>query len=59
VRPEELLAIGWSPRRFRSATVRVLSRAGDHAEVEVLGAHGEREVLTVVKTSGAWRVELP
>ena len=59
VRPEELLAIGWSPRRFRSATVRVLGRAGDHAEVEVLGAHGEREVLTVVRVDGAWRIELP
>jgi hypothetical protein len=59
VRPEELLAIGWSPRRFRSATVRVLGRAGDHAEVEVLGAHGEREVLTVVRVEDAWRIELP
>ena len=59
VRPEELLAIGWSPRRFRSASVRVLVRAGDRAEVEVMGAHGEREVLTLVHAGGAWRIELP
>jgi len=59
VRPEELLAIGWSPRRFRSARMRVLSRAGDHAEVEVDGAHGEREVLSLVRADGAWRIELP
>jgi hypothetical protein len=59
VRPEELLAIGWSPRRFTSKTMRVLGRAGDHAEVEVLGAHGEREVLTLVRADGAWRIELP
>jgi hypothetical protein len=59
VRPEELLAIGWSPRRFRSAAVRVLGRAGDHAEVEVTGSHGEREVLSLVRVDGAWRIELP
>jgi hypothetical protein len=59
VRPEELLAIGWSPRRFRSVDVSVVSRAGDHAEVEVRGAHGEREVLSLVREAGAWRIELP
>lgn len=59
VRPEELLAIGWSPRRFRSESVRVLGRAGDHAEVEVVGAHGEKERLELVRVGGAWRIELP
>lgn len=59
VRPEELLAIGWSPRRFRGVDVEVVSRAGDHAEVEVKGAHGEREVLSLVREAGAWRIELP
>jgi hypothetical protein len=59
VRPEELLAIGWSPRRFHSHKMRVLSRAGDHAEVEVEGPNGEREVLSLVRAEGAWRIELP
>lgn len=59
VAPEELLAVGWSPRRFRSASVRELARAGDHAEVEVVGEGGEREVLSLVRVDGRWRVELP
>ncbi len=59
VRPEELLAIGWSPRRFRSAVVHVVGRAGEHADVEVIGERGERELLSVVRVDGAWRVELP
>ena len=59
VRPEELLAIGWSPRRFRPAELRVIVRAGDHAEVEIVGDHGEREVLSLVRSEGAWRIELP
>ncbi len=59
VRPEELLAIGWSPRRFHSVDVRVIVRAGDHAEVEVVGEHGEREVLSLVRSEGAWKIELP
>ena len=59
VRPEELLAIGWSPRRFRTVQLRVLARAGDRAEVEAVGEHGEREVLTLVKASGSWKIELP
>ena len=59
VRPEELLAIGWSPRRFRTVQLRIVARAGDHAEVEAEGAHGEREVLTLVKAEGAWKIELP
>lgn len=59
VRPEELLAVGWTPRRFRSASVRELARAGDHAEVEVVGERGEREVLSLVRVDGQWRIELP
>lgn len=59
VRPEELLAIGWSPRRFRTVQLRVVARAGDHAEVEAEGEHGEREVLSLVKVGGGWKVELP
>ena len=59
VRPEELLAIGWSPRRFRTVQLRVVARAGDHAEVEAEGEHGEREVLTLVKAGGSWKIELP
>ena len=59
VRPEELLAVGWSPRRFRSARVRELARAGEHAEVEIVGDRGEREVLSLVRVDGMWRVELP
>jgi hypothetical protein len=59
VRPEELLAIGWSPRRFRTASVRVLGRAGDHAEVEVIGERGERERLQLVLVPDGWRIELP
>ncbi len=59
VKPEELLAIGWSPRRFRTVDMRVIVRAGDHAEVEVVGSGGEREVLSLVHAEGAWRIELP
>jgi hypothetical protein len=59
VGPEELLAMGWSPRRFRSESVRELARAGDHAEVEVVGDRGEREVLSLVRVDGNWRIELP
>jgi len=59
VRPEELLAIGWSPRRFRTAELRVVARAGDHAEVEVVGEHGEREALSLVRAEGKWKIELP
>ena len=59
VRAEELLAIGWSPRRFRTAELRVVSRAGDHAEVEVVGGHGEREALSLVRAQGSWKIELP
>jgi hypothetical protein len=59
VRPEELLAIGWSPRRFRTVELRLLGRSDDHAEVEADGEHGEREVLQLVKSEGRWRIELP
>ena len=59
VRPEELLAIGWSPRRFRTVELRLRGRAGDHAEVEAEGEHGEREVLQLVKSESHWKIELP
>lgn len=59
VRPEELLAIGWSPRRFRAVELRLVAKAGDHAEVEADGEHGEREVLQLVRSEGRWRIELP
>ena len=59
VRPEELLAIGWSPRRFRTVELRLVAKAGDHAEVEAEGEHGERELLQLVKSEGHWRIELP
>src|SRR5438067_1404131 len=55
----ELLAAGWTLPRFRLHQVRVVSRAGDSAVVEVSGAHGEKETVTLVREADGWKVELP
>lgn len=55
----DLLAAGWSPPRWRAAGFDVISRAGDHATVEVRGAAHERETVTCVLGDGRWQVELP
>ena len=43
----------------RTAELRVVARAGDHAEVEVVGERGEREALSLVRADGKWKIELP
>jgi hypothetical protein len=57
--PMEMLAVGWFPPRFRVADVREVERAGDRATVEVWGKEGQRELVTCVRVSQAWKVELP
>jgi hypothetical protein len=57
--PRDLLAAGWSAPRWKIADVDVVARAGDHATVEVRGKNGERETLSCLLASGAWKVELP
>lgn len=57
--PQDLLAAGWAPPRWRAAELDVIARDGDHATVEVTGAHRERETVACVRVDGQWRVELP
>jgi hypothetical protein len=59
VPPDEMLAVGWFPSRFRLTDARTVERRGDHATVEVAGAHGERERVECVLIGGAWKIELP
>jgi hypothetical protein len=56
---KDLVAAGWSPPRWRAVEVDVVSRAGDHATVEVRGPGHERETVACVLVNGHWRVELP
>lgn len=58
VLPEELLGAGWTTLPEPTA-LRVLSRSGDHAVVELAGPEGERERLELVREGSAWKVELP
>lgn len=58
-RPEEMLAVGWFPPRFRAEDVRELAREGATATVEVTGAHGERVQVACIRDGSAWKVELP
>jgi hypothetical protein len=57
--PEQMLAVGWFPPRFRVADVRELERSRDAATVEVWGKEGQREVVSCVRVGNAWKVELP
>ena len=57
--PEQMLAVGWFSPRYQPDQVRELSRAGDHAQVEVIGPKGEWQEVTCVRVDGQWKVELP
>lgn len=56
--PEELLGAGWATPS-EPISLRVLSRSGDHAAVELRGRDGQRERLELVREGGVWKVELP
>jgi hypothetical protein len=56
--PEDLLAVGWGPPRYRPVEERELWRRGDEAAVEVRGASGERETVRCVREGGFWKIEL-
>jgi hypothetical protein len=55
----DLLAVGWSPPRWRVVDIELLARDGDRATVEVRGPGHERERLECVRRGGQWQVELP
>ena len=57
--PEDLIAAGWAPPRWRPAELDVIGRNGDHATVEVSGPRHQRETIACVRVDGQWRVELP
>ena len=57
--PEDLLAAGWTPPKWEQRTLRVASRTGSTAVVEVEGRGGERGQIECVIESGSWKVELP
>jgi hypothetical protein len=56
---ESLLAVGWSPPKFRVAEIRERTVQGDRALVEVRGPAGEVALVDCVREGGAWKIELP
>jgi hypothetical protein len=59
VAPEQMLAVGWFPPRFRVADMREVERTRERATVEVWGKDGERELVHCVRVNREWKVELP
>ncbi len=59
VRPEEMLAVGWTSPAYQPSAVEEINVSGDHATVEVVGPHGQRDRVECVREGGAWRIELP
>jgi hypothetical protein len=59
VPPEQMLAVGWFAPRWQAEDFREESRSGDHAAVEALGAHGEKDIVECARVGGEWKVELP
>ncbi len=58
-RPEDFFSVGWAPPAWEPAGVRTVHREGDHAEVEVYSAAGDRHSLTLVREGKEWKIELP
>lgn len=55
----DLLAVGWVAPTEEFEEVVEVERSGDRAVVELRGKRGGRERVEVVKSGGAWLVELP
>jgi len=58
IAPEELIAVGWEPPRFRLTGIRLREKRGDEAQVEVRGANGEVDRVRCVRVGDRWAVEL-
>jgi len=58
-RPEDFFSVGWAPPAWEPAGIRTVQRDGDHAEVEVYSAAGDRHSLSLVHEGKEWKIELP
>jgi hypothetical protein len=58
-RPEDFFSVGWAPPAWEPAGTRTVKRDGDHAEVEVYSAAGDRDSLQLVREGKEWKIELP
>jgi hypothetical protein len=58
IAPEDLIAVGWEPPRFRLTSIKLRERRGDEAQVEVRGPAGQVDVVRCVRVGDRWSIEL-